>query len=162
MLILENLITIVFYSRQMEVIMNKILNAIIFIMFFSVSINAQNVLEDSAKAVIKKLFELSKTENYEMSSNFIAYDGNDQNRYLKSSLNFSDSKEAFKAKRIVKRIKAFLDISDSFSFGAFELLNDPKFNLFKVEISFKSGEQELKTVIILVKYGNKFLITDLK
>lgn len=142
--------------------MNRLLYTMFFTLVLFLNVNAQNSLEDSAKVTINKLFNFSKSENYEMSSKFIAYDGTDQNRYLKSSLNFSDSKEAFKTKRIVKRIKAFLDISDSFSFGKFESLNDAKFNLFKVEVSFKSGEQELKTVIILVQSGNNFLITDLK
>jgi len=142
--------------------MNKLINIIVAILFLTIVTNAQDSQADSIKSTIDKLFKFSKAENFEASGKLIAYDGNDQTRFLNTSLNFSDTKEAIKIKRIVKRVKAFVDISDSYSFGKLELVKDSKANLFKIEVLFKSGEHELKTSIIIVNAGSKFLVTDLK
>jgi len=142
--------------------MNKLINIIVGILFLTIVTNAQDSQADSIKSTIDKLFKHSKTEEFEACGKLIAYDGNDQSRFLKSSLNFSDPKEAIKIKRIVKRVKAFVDISDSYSFGKSETVKDSKADLSKIEVLFKSGEQELKTSITVVNTGKNYLVTDLK
>lgn len=142
--------------------MNKITNTILIFVLFSSLLLAQNTEQDSIKSLINKLFKFSKVENYAQAASLLAYDGNDQSRYLISPMNINDNKEEAKVKRIVKRIKAMLDISDSFDFGEFSMKSDPKFNIYRMEVLFKSGGQELKTLFSFVKYSKTFLLTDLK
>lgn len=142
--------------------MNRFLNIVVIIFLFTGILFAQTAEQDSIKSIINKLFEYSKTENYSRVASLIAYDGNDQTRYLSSSMNIQDAKEESKVKRIVKRIKAMLDISDSFSFGEFSTKPDPKFKITRIEVLFKSGDQELKTMFSFVQNSQKYLLTDLK
>jgi len=153
---------VVLRTEQKEVIMNRLLDIFLAVILFSSLILAQNADQDSIKSTLNKLFDFSKVENFSSAAKFIAYDGNDQERYLISQMNINDSKEESKIKRIIKRIKAMLDISDSYSFGQFSTKQDAKFVINKIEVIFKSGTQELKTQFSFVKSKDIFLLTDLK
>lgn len=116
---------------------------------------------DKVKSSINKLFELCKNSDFEQAATFIAYTGKDTNRHLIDSYNYKDAKEASKVKRIAKKIKAFLDISDKFTLGVLKTENvDNKLN-YRVEVLFISGSQELKTLFTFIESGDKLLMTDL-
>lgn len=120
-----------------------------------------NDKSEQIKTQLNSLFDLCKNNKYEQAAGMIAYTGKDEKRNLTDVYNYKDQKEASKVKRIVKKIKAFIDISDKFIVGAINIKTVEDRNDYTVEVLFISGNQELKTLFTFVKIGNKFLMADL-
>lgn len=134
---------------------------ITFALFF-VSINAQNINKiDLAKTSTNKLFDFCKVNNFEKAADLIAYSGKDAERNLNSSFNFKVASEANTVKRISKKIKAFLDISDTYEFGKFEEKTEDNIKTYYLEVEFISGNQRLKTIFSLVEVKGKMLLSEL-
>ncbi len=137
----------------------KILFALILVSGF---VYAQNDDKSEViKSTINTLFDLCKNNKYEQAAAMIAYTGKNEKRNLAESYNYKDSKEASKVKRIAKKIKAFLDISDKFKIGSLKVSTVDNKNNYSVEVLFISGNQELKTLFTFIEAGNKILMADL-
>ncbi|MBU2506219.1 MAG: hypothetical protein KJ799_05785 [Bacteroidetes bacterium] len=142
--------------------MKRILFLLILITFFASAVTAQqNEKVESLKAATDNIFELSKNKDYKNAADKIAYYGKDAERLFKDHYNYADEKDAAQVKRICKKIKALIDISDSHTFG--EITSETKDGIAtsKVEVIFSSGEQELITNFLFIEISARLLLFDI-
>ena len=127
--------------------------------FFTINTFAQNAInEKEVKSSLTNLFNVCKNRNYKSASNYFAYNGKDKSRNQKSSLNYTNKAEQKIVKRKCKKIKAYLDLSDSYEYANFSSNG----NKGKISVIFKSGDQELTILFTFVKVGGKTLLLDFR
>jgi hypothetical protein len=137
----------------------KISMFILISLFLTISIYSQNeITETEAKTSLTNLFDLSKSKSYEEASLFLAYNGKDEAKINKVAFNYADKKEKKAVKRKCKKIKAYLDLSDSYEYDGFSSNG----NSGTIKVNFKSGDQELKISFTFVKISGKVLLSDFK
>ncbi|MFH0734115.1 MAG: hypothetical protein V1773_07410 [bacterium] len=140
---------------------NKIvvLFSLLFLVTFSNLINAQ---DDAEKQLIKtsvtKLFDLSKSKDLSAAAVLLVYTGDDQARNYKQAYNAANSEDLNQVKRLMKKIKALLDISDSNTFTDFGTSTKNDVKIYTITVQFKSGAQTLSSVFSFVKSADKFLL----
>lgn len=110
---------------------------------------------------LNKIFEVSKEKDYQSACSFIAYQGSDPKRKYKASLNSKSNSELEQAERIVKKIKAYLDISDSNSIENVTTNSSEEFELKVVNVAFKSGSQQLEIPFTFVKTEDSYLLVSI-
>jgi hypothetical protein len=117
---------------------------------------------DSEKDVIKntfaKIVEISKQKDISPATGLLAYSGDNKTRDLKTPLNFADTEDNNSARRLLKKIKAFFDISDSYSVVNIQTKNINDVITYVLTVNFKSGAQNLTSNFVFVKIDNKFLL----
>jgi hypothetical protein len=132
---------------------------IIFVMGFTWNLNAQTKLDEgTVKAALSKIFDLSKDQNYTALASLLLYEEGKELRSYNNSVN----EEKKTVKRNAKKIKAYLDLSDSYEYKSItfgKLLNNPNAEL---EVNFRSGDQELTISFIFVDISGKILLADFK
>jgi len=132
---------------------------IIFAIGFTWNLNAQTKLDEgTVKAALSKIFDLSKDQNYSALASLLLYEEGKELR----SYNNSVKEEKKSVKRNAKKIKAYLDLSDSYEYNSItfsKLLNNPSAEL---EVNFKSGDQELTISFIFIELTGKILLADFK
>lgn len=114
--------------------------------------------EQRVKTKAEKFFSLCEEEKYDSMASMIIYSGKDKERYLSDTYNYSERKEATTVKRIGKKIKAFVDLSDSREFGAFSKSSDKDPAEYKLETEFTNGEQKLVGVFTFVEVNGELLL----
>jgi len=111
---------------------------IIFVIGFTWNLNAQTKLDEgTVKAALSKIFDLSKDQNYTAFASLLLYEEGKELRSYNNSVN----EEKKTVKRNAKKIKAYLDLSDSYEYKSItfgKLLNNPNAEL---EVNFRSGDQ---------------------
>lgn len=133
------------------------------VIFFSALVLGQTDQEKKdVQDVLVKVLNNSQSENYQAASTFFAYEGDNSARNLKDVYNFKDQKEKSKVKRLAKKIKAFQDLSDSYSVGDISKKSEPAGEYFLVEVLFNSGKQTLKTVFSFIKINENFKLVEVK
>ena len=138
---------------------NTLKISFLLIVLFTINIIAQSSIKQTeVKSALTNLFDLCKNKNYKDVSDYLAYNGKDADRNGKSTFNYANKSERKIVKRKCKKIKAYLDLSDSYEYGDFST-NGNKGN---INVIFKSGDQELKIVFIFIKTGKKILLSDFK
>lgn len=120
-----------------------------------------NAFAQTTDDALKKLFDLSKAKNYKEAAALIAYDGKEAARKLKDTYKADDKKELNKVKRVCKKIKALLDISDSYKLGNVTTKKDQDVEWTIHQVEFKSGKQTLKTDFAFVKLNGNFVLGDI-
>lgn len=139
--------------------MKNILNTLL-LLCVSVSVvftQTRNV-ELEVKSTVDLLINLCEEEKYDSIAALIVYSGKDQTRYLKDTYNYSDRKEVSAIKRIGKKIKAYIDLSDSRKFGRYSKSVENKIQNYSLELIFKNGEQEIVTVFTFTEVNDKLLL----
>ena len=88
----------------------------------------------------------------------IIYTGVETEKEYRTALNPNSADELSKAERIIKKIKAYLDISDSYVINtAVEKQADDK-NFVDVKVGFKSGSQTLEIDFEFIELNNSLLL----
>ena len=132
---------------------------IIFVIGFTWNLNAQTKLDEgTVKAALSKIFDLSKDQNYTALTSLLLYEEGKELRSYNNSVN----EEKKTVKRNAKKIKAYLDLSDSYEYKSItfgKLLNNPNAEL---EVNFRRGDQELTISFIFVDIAGKILLADFK
>lgn len=118
--------------------------------------------ESKVKSTVDLLLNLSEEGMYDSIATLIVYSGKDQTRYLKDTYNYSDRKEANAVKRIGKKIKAFIDLSESRKFGKYSKSVVKEIPNYNLELIFKNGEQEIVTVFSFTEVKNKLLLLNIQ
>lgn len=131
-----------------------ILGLIIFASLFA------NVKAQSTQDALKQILEFSKEKKFEQAAPLIAYNGADETKKFKVAFSANDENELNSVKRICKKVKALVDISDSYEIGAQTEIEKDGIKWFVTEVGFKSGNQSLKTVFSFIKINDKFLLGD--
>jgi len=144
----------------MEMIMKKMITIqMVFIFLFVCNIGAQNKLnEQNVKSQLAKIFDLSKDQNYAGSAALFLYNkGNDLRTY-----NFKSKSEARAVKRMAKKIKAYLDLSDSYEYESITFGNYKKLPSAELKVYFKSGDQKLSISFLFVEHLGNILLANFK
>ncbi len=129
--------------------------------FFYINGQVPNT-EDNIKENLNTIFKLSQVKDYEAAAKKFAYDGEDATRKLKDTFNYKDPKESNEVKRFCKKIKAYLDLSDSYEFGDFKAKNDNGDTNYTIKVNFISGQQSLTIEFKFVNANGKLLLADFK
>ena len=140
--------------------MKKIIILQLFLAFLLFnSFAAQKQLEEiEVKSALTKIFNISKDQNFAESAKLLLYHEKDQLR----SYNFKNPSEAKSVKRIVKKIKAYLDLSDSYEYESLTTGKMDKIKSSDLKVKFKSGDQQLSISFTFVKIGENILLVDFK
>lgn len=137
----------------------NILLLLIFAIGFTYNLDAQSKLnEGTAKAALSKIFELSKEQNYPALASLLLYEEGKELR----SYNYSVKEEKKLVSRNGKRIKAYLNLSDSYEYNIIKfgkLFNNPSAEL---KVQFKSGDQKLTISFIFIELSGKIFLADFK
>jgi len=115
-------------------------------------------VESEVKSAVDILINLCEEQLYDSIATLIVYNGKDQTRYLKDTYNYSDRKEVTAVKRVGKKIKAFIDLSDNRKFGEYNLGVKNEMQNYNLEVIFKNGEQEIVTVFTFIEISKKLLL----
>ena len=91
----------------------------------------------------------------------MVYTGTDEERSYKSTLDPKSDNELAKAERIAKKIKAYLDISDSYNVNSVVTEKDNGKSFIKAEVSFKSGSQVLEISFNFLDVNDKLLLVSI-
>ena len=114
---------------------------------------AQNKLNESnVKSALSQIFDLSKKQEYQKLAPFLL------NKDNLKAFNFQNSSDARSVKRISKKIKAYLDLSDSYQYERLTFETFENLPSAELEVSFKSGDQDLKISFIFIEQSNKILL----
>lgn len=126
---------------------------------FSTFISAQdNLSESDLKETVSKIFNLCSNKDYKSMAEILLFkDGKNFRTY-----NYSQKSEAKKVKRQCKKIKAYLDLSDSYEYDTFVNGNYESLPSTKLNIIFISGDQKLKISFEFVKLNGKILLASFK
>ena len=128
----------------------------------SISLSAQEEAKhDDVSTVLEKIFGLCKIKNYKDASIYFAYTGDSAERKYKSSLKADVSGELKQSERLGKKIKAYLEISDSYQFKKSAESVRENINWVDVTVHFKSGQQTLSIPFKFVKAGDKLLLAEI-
>jgi putative salt-induced outer membrane protein YdiY len=141
--------------------MKRLIIIAFFVLISSTHLISQDLKSEKVKSTISSLFENCKSENMELAAKQIAYMGKDESRNMQGTYNIKDNKEASKVKRIMKKISAFLKISDKYEFGSFNSQTDNGKVVHSIEVLFISGDQKLTTKFSFIEVKEIFLLTDL-
>lgn len=142
--------------------MKKVVLPILVFLLFSVMNVEVAAQDDAIRASIDKIFKLCKDKQFEPASKMIAYSGSDAERNYKSVYNYSNKSEKSKVDRTCKKIKAFLDISDSYEVGSASSDSKMGPDFYTVKVSFKSGSQTLNTNFSFVKIGGSYALAEIE
>lgn len=127
-----------------------------FILFSGVSAQDQ-INEEDVKTALTKIFDLSEEQNFAEAAKLLLYNKKDIRNF-----NYSDAAEAKSVKRLVKKIKAYLDLSDSYEYESLTFGTMQKLESADLKVNFKSGDQELTISFLFVKHANKLLLAQFK
>jgi len=114
--------------------------------------------DEKIKDTIENLFSVSKDKDYNKACTLIVYTGSDSQKDYTVALNPRSTTDLEKAERIAKKIKAYLDISDSYNINSVVTDKKGDKNFTDVEVGFKSGKQTLNIDFKFVVVNNNFLL----
>jgi len=140
--------------------MKKLISFFVIIFAIVVSSNVifGQITEQSAKSVANKFFNACKKSDYGSASVMLAYHGSDESRLYKDTYNYSISEDASDVKRFCNRVKATLEISDSYEFGKFRTKKSHGNEYKSLDVVFKSGSQKIKNKLIFIYIKNSPII----
>lgn len=142
--------------------MKKLISVLgISIVVFGLNSSFGQVNEESAKEIANKLFNMCLKENYSSASNLLAYHGSDESRLYKDTYTYSNSTEAAEVKRLCNRIKAMIEISDSYDFGSFRNRKSNGKQVQSLDIIFKSGNQKIKNKLTFISINGSAVVLNL-
>ncbi|MCB9219586.1 MAG: hypothetical protein H6610_09025 [Ignavibacteriales bacterium] len=122
-------------------------------------ISAQNqISEVEVKNSLTKIFDLSKNQNFDALASQILY--NEKNE--KRAYNKNDANEAKSVKRMAKKIKAYLDLSDSYEYESLTNLKVDNLPAAELKVNFRSGDQKLTITFDFVKLNGNLLLENFK
>ena len=132
---------------------------LMFVLLASSNILAQDSLDkNDVKTKLTKIFDLSKDQNYGSAASLFLNNKNDDLR----AFNYEDKSEAKAVKRMVKKIKAYLDLSDSYEYESIEFAKLHNLPSADIKVNFKSGDQILTISFIFVQHSNNILLAKFK
>jgi hypothetical protein len=131
---------------------------VLFLTLGSVLIAQTEDEKNTIKNTFAKIIEISKQKDITPAAGLLAYNGDNQARNLKSPLNFADTEDNNNARRLLKKIKALFDISDSYVVLNIQQGTKNDVTTYILTANFKSGAQNLTSTFTFVKINNNFLL----
>ncbi len=139
--------------------MKQIFYSFFFLIILISIANAQSKFsEEDIKNTLEKIFDLSKNQDYKaLATHFTYKEGEEFKVY-----NYNDKAEAKIVKRLSKKIKAYLDLSDSYTISNISITKKEKLGNITLDILFNSGNQKLKITFVFVDNAGVLLLADFK
>ena len=116
----------------------------------------QFINENKIKSALTQIFDQSKMQDYKKLAPLLF------NEDELKPFNIQNSSDERAVKRIAKKIKAYLDLSDSYSYESLSFDKFANLPSAELEVSFKSGDQDLNISFIFVESSNKILLAEFK
>lgn len=133
--------------------MKKIILIKLFLVLFSFVLYGQNLLnENEIKSSLTKIFELSEAQDYANLGQKLL------NNDTMKPYNMKNSQESKSVKRSGKKIKAYLDLSDSYEYKDLEFETYKNLPSANLNVIFRSGSQNLTISFIFVEFDKKILL----
>lgn len=129
---------------------------IVLFLLNNVSVSA-TMKESAVKSALTKIFDMSKNKNYTDSAPLLF-----NKKLITRAYNYTDKSEIKAVKRICKKIKAYLDLSDSYEYEAISFSKDKNLQSANLKVNFQSGNQELTISFIFVEISGKILLSSFK
>ena len=82
--------------------------------------------------------------------------------WMLTSYNYEDKHEAMKVKRVSKKIRAFINLSDSYEFGKYTKSETGNGFQYSTEVKFISGEQQIVSEFLFIPVGPSLLLEKIK
>lgn len=140
------------------------LNNFIWMFFFSIILIGSNnfaqdkLNENQLKETLTDIFSLSKANNYAQMSKRLLYDEGKELR----TYNPKNKIELKAVKRTAKKIKAYLNLSDSYAYESISYDKYKELPSAEIKVNFKSGDQELTISFIFIEISGSVLLADFK
>ena len=125
----------------------------VFLIIFTFALFGQDRLnENEIKSSLTKIFELSEAQDYTNLGEKLLNDD------TMKPFNVKNKKESRSVKRSGKKIKAYLDLSDSYEYKDLEFETYKNLPSANLNVIFRSGSQNLTISFIFVEVENKILL----
>ena len=134
------------------------INILILFVLFCNSFTEAQITEANVKSALTTIFDLSVKENFIKAAGLILF----ENGAEKRSYNAADNSELKTVKRQCKKIKAYINLSDSYEYSNYTQIQIDGMNGAVLEVVFKSGDQKLIISFNFVNLSGKLLLTNFK
>jgi len=132
----------------------KLITFFIFLLLIG-SLSAQTKLnEENLKSSLSKIFDLSKDQNFKDVAPMLI---NIKGKTIQT-FDFNKKSDAKAVKRLAKKIKAYLNLSDSYEYESITYGTTYKLPSAELKINFRSGDQNLTISFIFVEQANKIYL----
>lgn len=116
------------------------------------------ITEADLKSALSTIIDQSVKEDFAKAANLMLFDGTKEKR----AFNSADISEMKTVKRLCKKIKAYIDLSDSYEYNKYTPTNIDGLPGSILDVSFKSGDQKLNISFSFVKLSGKILLVSFK
>ncbi|MFZ1291587.1 MAG: hypothetical protein WAR79_15935 [Melioribacteraceae bacterium] len=134
------------------------LNLILLFLIGGFNLSNAQISEPEVKTALSNIFDLSVNEDYNKAANFLLFEKVNEKRSYNASVN----DELKSVKRQCKKIKAYIDLSDSYEYNGFKTTNIEGLNGAILNVVFKSGDQKLNISFTFVNVSGKILLENFK
>jgi hypothetical protein len=117
--------------------------------------------DERLKTRLTELFELCQRDDLEAAAAYFVYRGPDKTREWKDVLNSHDAAEREAVESLCRRIKGYLDASDSYQFGAVKVEREREGEWHALEVSFERGDKTEKAIFAFLSVNGHFAIGDI-
>ena len=150
----------------------KILTIISLSLIIATSGLAQKSDSTAVYAVLEEIFTVCNSasaegENsniiiFERLAQYIAYNGNDMNRKLKSACDYNNSDDRKIVDEAGFKIKSWLDKIEKYNLKKFTSTKEGSLDKYTLLINCKSGAANKEITYVFVKVKNSFLLSEIK
>ena len=131
----------------------SIIISLVFV-FVVTELNGQDKLKETeVKSALTEIFDISNNQNYKLAARKFLFDENEIRPY-----NFENRAEAKTVKRMAKKIKAYLDLSDSYEYESIVFTEYKNMPSAELKVNFKSGDQDLTISFYFVDKNGAILL----
>ena len=113
-------------------------------------------------SAIENLFAVSKKSDFREACGLIVYIGGETTKNYNAKLNSNNEADLQRAERLVKKIRAYLDISDTYDILGNKTVSKKDQEFVAVDVAFKSGNQILKMQFQFSNVNGELLLADIE
>jgi hypothetical protein len=117
--------------------------------------------DERLKTRLTELFDLCQRDDLEAAAAYFVYRGPDKSREWKDVLNSHDAAEREAVESLCRRIKGYLDGSDSYQFGKVKVEREREGEWHALELSFERGDKTEIVIFAFLSINGQFAIGDI-
>jgi hypothetical protein len=110
---------------------------------------------------LTELFGFCKSDDPETAAPYFVYRGPDKAREWKDTMRADDPLEKGAVRELCKRVKGYLEESQSYSFGAVEVRREREGEWHALEVSFRKGDETRKVTFAFLPVKGQFSVGDI-
>lgn len=113
-------------------------------------------------SAIENLFAVSEKSDFRGACGLIVYVGGEATKNYNTKLNSNNASDLQRAERLVKKIRAYLDISDSYEVLGNKTVSKKDQEFIAADVAFKSGNQILKMQFQFSNVNGELLLASIE